>query len=47
MIITNLLFVCVGIGFIAFGLIGKKNGFNGATLFPEDTFQCKFKMWKK
>ncbi|KAI8890378.1 hypothetical protein K501DRAFT_236587, partial [Backusella circina FSU 941] len=39
MIITNLLFVCVGIGFIAFGLIGKRNGFNGATLFPEDTFQ--------
>ncbi|KAI8059423.1 Tetraspanin family-domain-containing protein [Gilbertella persicaria] len=39
MVFTNLLFAFVGIAFIAFGLIGIKNGFNGATLFPENIFK--------
>lgn len=41
MITTNLLFACLGVAFIALGLIGMKDGFNGATLFPDNTFKCK------
>ncbi|KAF7728818.1 hypothetical protein EC973_005444 [Apophysomyces ossiformis] len=36
---TNLLFACLGIAFIAFGLIGNKDGFIGASLFPTNTFK--------
>ncbi|KAI7904742.1 Tetraspanin family-domain-containing protein [Cokeromyces recurvatus] len=39
MITTNTLFICLGIAFIAFGLIGMKDGFNGATLFPDNIFK--------
>lgn len=39
MITTNLLFACLGVAFIALGLIGMKDGFSGATLFPENTFK--------
>ncbi|KAG2206004.1 Tetraspanin family-domain-containing protein [Mucor mucedo] len=39
MISTNLLFACLGIAFIAFGLIGMKDKFLGATLFPGNTFK--------
>ncbi|KAG0194954.1 hypothetical protein DFQ28_000053 [Apophysomyces sp. BC1034] len=39
MITTNLLFACLGIAFIAFGLIGNQDGFAGATLFPGNTFK--------
>ncbi|KAI9473810.1 MAG: Tetraspanin family-domain-containing protein [Benjaminiella poitrasii] len=39
MITTNTLFICLGIAFIAFGLIGMKDRFNGATLFPENIFK--------
>lgn len=41
MITTNLLFACLGVAFIAFGLIGMKDKFAGATLFPDNTFECK------
>jgi hypothetical protein len=40
MITTNLLFACLGVAFIALGLIGMKDGFVGATLFPGNVFQC-------
>ncbi|KAI8359073.1 Tetraspanin family-domain-containing protein [Choanephora cucurbitarum] len=39
LIFTNLLFACVGLAYIAFGLIGMKDGFAGATLFPPDIFK--------
>ncbi|GAA5799586.1 Tetraspanin family-domain-containing protein [Helicostylum pulchrum] len=39
MITTNLLFACLGIAFIAFGLIGMQDKFMGATLFPANTFK--------
>lgn len=39
MITTNLLFACLGVAFIAFGLIGMKDKFDGATLFPDNTFK--------
>ncbi|KAI8993709.1 Tetraspanin family-domain-containing protein [Pilobolus umbonatus] len=39
MITTNLLFLCLGLAFVAFGLIGYKNGFKGTILFPENIFQ--------
>lgn len=41
MIATNLLFACLGLAFIAFGLIGMQDKFAGATLFPDNTFKCK------
>lgn len=41
MITTNLLFACLGVAFIALGLIGMKDGFSGATLFPDNIFKCK------
>lgn len=41
MITTNLLFACLGIAFIAFGLIGMQDKFMGATLFPGNTFKRK------
>lgn len=40
MITTNLLFACLGVAFIAFGLVGMKDGFAGATLFPGNIFKC-------
>jgi hypothetical protein len=42
MITTNSLFACLGLAFIAFGLIGVQDKFAGATLFPDNTFECKF-----
>ncbi|CEI92530.1 Putative Tetraspanin Tsp4 [Rhizopus microsporus] len=39
MIITNTLFACLGLAFIAFGLIGFKSGFYGSSLFPADIFR--------
>lgn len=39
MITTNLLFACLGIAFIAFGVIGERDRFKGASLFPELTFK--------
>ncbi|KAI9484842.1 Tetraspanin family-domain-containing protein [Zychaea mexicana] len=39
MITTNLLFACLGIAYIAFGVIGNKDGFKGASLFPESIFK--------
>ncbi|CAO3661805.1 unnamed protein product [Rhizopus microsporus] len=39
MIITNTLFACLGLAFIAFGLIGFKTGFYGSSLFPADIFR--------
>ncbi|KAI9364697.1 Tetraspanin family-domain-containing protein [Pilaira anomala] len=39
MITTNFLFACLGLAFIAFGLIGMKDKFLGATLFPGNTFK--------
>lgn len=41
MIFTNLLFACLGVAFIAFGLIGMEDKFLGATLFPDNTFKRK------
>lgn len=41
MITTNFLFACLGLAFIAFGLIGMKDKFLGATLFPGNTFKRK------
>lgn len=42
MVTTNLLFACLGFAFIAFGVIGRREGFKGATLFPPNTFK---RMW--
>lgn len=42
MVTTNLLFACLGFAFIAFGVIGHRDGFKGATLFPPNTFK---RMW--
>ncbi|KAK4519901.1 acyl-CoA-binding protein (ACBP)/diazepam binding inhibitor (DBI)/endozepine (EP) [Mucor velutinosus] len=39
MITTNLLFACLGVAFIALGVIGMKDGFSGATLFPNNIFK--------
>ncbi|KAG0738768.1 hypothetical protein G6F57_001467 [Rhizopus arrhizus] len=39
MVITNLLFACLGLAFLAFGLIGIKTGFYGSSLFPTDIFK--------
>ncbi|CEP08080.1 hypothetical protein [Parasitella parasitica] len=39
MITTNLLYACLGVAFIALGLIGMRDGFSGATLFPENVFK--------
>ncbi|KAI9278261.1 Tetraspanin family-domain-containing protein [Phascolomyces articulosus] len=39
MITTNLLFACLGIAYIAFGVIGNRDGFKGATLFPDGVFK--------
>lgn len=39
MITTNFLFACLGVAFIAFGLIGMKDKIAGATLFPDNTFK--------
>ncbi|KAI8984351.1 Tetraspanin family-domain-containing protein, partial [Mycotypha africana] len=39
MITTNSLYACLGIAFIAFGLIGMRDGFAGATLFPVHIFK--------
>ncbi|KAL0078569.1 Tetraspanin family-domain-containing protein [Phycomyces blakesleeanus] len=38
MITTNLLFACLGIAFMAFGLLGYRDSFKGATLFPHIIF---------
>lgn len=39
MIVTNILFACLGLAFLAFGLIGLKKGFHGSNLFPPNTFK--------
>ncbi|KAI8147168.1 Tetraspanin family-domain-containing protein [Fennellomyces sp. T-0311] len=39
MITTNLLFACLGVAYIAFGVIGNRDGFHGATLFPDSIFK--------
>jgi hypothetical protein len=47
MITTNLLFACLGVACIALGLIGMKDGFIGATLFPGNIFKRMFLKEKK
>ncbi|KAI9314255.1 Tetraspanin family-domain-containing protein [Dichotomocladium elegans] len=39
MVTTNLLFACLGVAYVAFGVIGMRHGFKGATLFPEMIFK--------
>ncbi|CAO3600287.1 unnamed protein product [Absidia cylindrospora] len=38
-IISNLLFSCLGVAYIAFGVLGSRNKFLGATLFPHLIFK--------
>ncbi|KAI8335304.1 Tetraspanin family-domain-containing protein [Chlamydoabsidia padenii] len=38
-ILTNLLFTCLGVGYVAFGVLGIRNKFLGATLFPDLIFK--------
>ncbi|KAI9023609.1 Tetraspanin family-domain-containing protein [Phycomyces nitens] len=37
-LVTNLLFVCLGLAFLVFGLLGYKDHFKGSTLFPDSYF---------
>lgn len=39
MLTTNLLVACLGVAFIAFGVIGFRDGFKGAILFPPLIFK--------
>ncbi|KAI9261974.1 Tetraspanin family-domain-containing protein [Sporodiniella umbellata] len=39
MIVTNSLFACLGLAFLAFGLIGIRTGFHGSDVFPINTFR--------
>lgn len=41
MLTTNLLVACLGVAFIAFGVIGYRDGFKGAILFPPLIFKRK------
>ncbi|KAI8078722.1 Tetraspanin family-domain-containing protein [Halteromyces radiatus] len=38
-ILTNLLFACLGAAYIAFGVLGSRNKFLGAALFPDLVFK--------
>ncbi|OAD65100.1 hypothetical protein PHYBLDRAFT_129040 [Phycomyces blakesleeanus NRRL 1555(-)] len=37
-LVTNLLFICLGLAFLVFGLLGYKEHFKGSTLFPDSYF---------
>ncbi|ORZ20194.1 Tetraspanin family-domain-containing protein [Absidia repens] len=38
-VLTNLLFACLGVAYVAFGVLGSRNKFPGATLFPDLIFK--------